>query len=107
MRRFAIDKARCYERRVTLTDQAADLEAEPAPSAADVAALNAEQHAAWRAWASLPEASRAVLWHVVVERQTPAELADPWHQPQRRYATGAPGQGATAASVPPTAPGGH
>jgi RNA polymerase sigma factor (sigma-70 family) len=75
MRRFAIDKARCYERRVTLTDQAADLEAEPAPSAADVAALNAEQHAAWRAWASLPEASRAVLWHVVVERQTPAELA--------------------------------
>jgi len=75
MRRFAIDKARTYERRVTLTDQAADLEAEPAPSAADVAALNAEQHAAWRAWASLPEASRAVLWHVVVERQTPAEIA--------------------------------
>ena len=75
MRRFAIDKARSYERRVTLTDQAADLEAEPAPSAADVAALNAEQHAAWRAWASLPEASRAVLWHVVVERQTPAEIA--------------------------------
>src|SRR6185437_4564607 len=53
----------------------ADLEAEPAPSAADVAAVNAEQHAAWRAWASLPEASRAVLWHVVVERQTPAEIA--------------------------------
>ena len=75
MRRFAIDTARSYERRVTLTDQAADLEAEPAPSAADVAALNAEQHAAWRAWASLPEASRAVLWHVVVERQTPAEIA--------------------------------
>jgi RNA polymerase sigma factor (sigma-70 family) len=75
MRRFAIDKARSYERRVTLTDQAADLEAEPAPSAADVAAVNAEQHAAWRAWASLPEASRAVLWHVVVERQTPAEIA--------------------------------
>jgi hypothetical protein len=60
---------------VTLTDQAADLEAEPAPSAADVAAVNAEQHAAWRAWASLPDASRAVLWHVVVERQTPAEIA--------------------------------
>ena len=75
MRRFAIDTARSYERRVTLTDQAADLEAEPAPSAADVAAINAEQHAAWRAWASLPEASRAVLWHVVVERQTPAEIA--------------------------------
>src|SRR6185437_6590249 len=53
----------------------ADLEAEPAPSAADVAAVNAEQHAAWRAWASLPDASRAVLWHVVVERQTPAEIA--------------------------------
>ena len=75
MRRFAIDTARSYKRRVTLTDQAADLEAEPAPSAADVAAVNAEQHAAWRAWASLPEASRAVLWHVVVERQTPAEIA--------------------------------
>jgi RNA polymerase sigma factor (sigma-70 family) len=75
MRRFAIDTARSYQRRVTLTDQAADLEAEPAPSAADVAAVNAEQHAAWRAWASLPEASRAVLWHVVVERQTPAEIA--------------------------------
>jgi RNA polymerase sigma factor (sigma-70 family) len=75
MRRFAIDTARSYQRRVTLTDRAADLEAEPAPSAADVAAVNAEQHAAWRAWASLPEASRAVLWHVVVERQTPAEIA--------------------------------
>ena len=73
MRRFAIDTARSYQRRVTLTDQAADLEAEPAPSAADVAAVNAEQHAAWRAWASLPEASRAVLWHVVVERQTRSE----------------------------------
>ena len=46
MRRFAIDTARSYERRVTLTDQTADLEAEPAPSAADVAAVNAEQHAA-------------------------------------------------------------
>jgi RNA polymerase sigma factor (sigma-70 family) len=75
MRRFAIDTARSYERRVTLTDQSADLEAEPAPSAADVAAVNAEQHAAWRAWASLPASSRAVLWHVVVERQTPAEIA--------------------------------
>jgi hypothetical protein len=75
MRRFAIDTARSYQSRVTLTDQAADLEAEPAPSAADVAAVNAEQRAAWRAWASLPEASRAVLWHVVVERQTPAEIA--------------------------------
>ena len=75
MRRFAIDTARSYQRRVTLTDQAADLEAEPAPSAADVAAVNAEQRAAWRAWASLPEASRAVLWHAVVEGQTPAEIA--------------------------------
>jgi RNA polymerase sigma factor (sigma-70 family) len=75
MRRFAIDTARSYRQRVKLTGEPADLEVEPAASAADVAAVNAEQHAAWRAWASLPEASRAVLWHVVVERQTSAEIA--------------------------------
>jgi RNA polymerase sigma factor (sigma-70 family) len=75
MRRLAIDTARSYEQRVTLTDEPADLETEPVSSAADVAAISAEQRAAWRAWASLPDASRTVLWHLLVEEQTPATVA--------------------------------
>lgn len=75
MRRLAIDTARSYEQRVTLTDEPADLETEPVSSAADVAAVSAEQRAAWLAWASLPDASRTVLWHVLVEEETPATVA--------------------------------
>jgi RNA polymerase sigma factor (sigma-70 family) len=75
MRRLAIDTSRSYDHRVTLTDQPSDLESEPASSAADVSAVSADERAAWRAWASLPEASRTVLWHVLVEEQTPAAVA--------------------------------
>ena len=75
LRRLNIDQARSYSQRITLTDDDSDLEAEPASSAADVAASNAENSAAWRAWASLPESSRTLLWHLVVEEETPAQIA--------------------------------
>ncbi len=75
MRRLNIDNARSYGQRVALTDDDTDLETEPASSAADVAAANAENSAAWRAWASLPEASRTLLWHLLVEEETPAQIA--------------------------------
>jgi RNA polymerase sigma factor (sigma-70 family) len=75
LRRLNIDNARSYGQRISLTDDDSDLESEPASSAADVAAVNAEHSAVWRAWASLPESSRTLLWHLVVEEETPAQIA--------------------------------
>ena len=75
LRRLNIDNARSYGQRISLTDDDNALEGEPSSSAADVAALNAENSAAWRAWASLPESSRTLLWHLVVEEETPAQVA--------------------------------
>lgn len=75
LRRLNIDNARSYSQRVTLTGDDDDLESEPASSAAEVAAAHAENSAAWRAWASLPESSRTLLWHLVVEEETPAQIA--------------------------------
>ena len=75
LRRLNIDNARSYSQRISLTGDDSDLETEPAASAADVAAGNAENSAAWKAWASLPESSRTLLWHLVVEEETPAQIA--------------------------------
>jgi RNA polymerase sigma factor (sigma-70 family) len=75
MRRINIDLGRSYHQRVTLTGEAADLETEPAEPAEETYALQAEQQAAWRAWESLPEDTRALLWHLVVEEETPAQIA--------------------------------
>ena len=75
MRRFNIDTGRSYYQRVALTGEAADLDVDHAESAADVAAISTEQRAAWLAWASLPDASRALLWHLVIEEETPAQIA--------------------------------
>jgi len=75
LRRLNIDNARSYTQRVTPTADNTDLEREPAASAAEVAAVNAENSAAWRAWASLPESTRTLLWHLVIEGDTPAQIA--------------------------------
>lgn len=37
--------------------------------------LESDQRAAWRAWESLPDESRTLLWHLVVEEETPAQVA--------------------------------
>ncbi|MGI8667512.1 MAG: sigma-70 family RNA polymerase sigma factor [Jatrophihabitans sp.] len=75
LRRAHIDNGRRYYQRVTLTGDDSKLETEPAASAAEVAGERAEQGIAWQAWASLPEDSRTLLWHLIIEEQTPAQIA--------------------------------
>lgn len=75
LRRVNIDTGRSYYQRVTLTEDDRDLEVEHTDSAADIAMEQNEQSAAWRAWASLPESTRTLLWHLVIEEETPAQIA--------------------------------
>jgi RNA polymerase sigma factor (sigma-70 family) len=75
LRRVGIDTGRSYYTRVELTREDRDLEREHAPAADDAVLDNAENSAAWRAWASLPEETRSLLWHLVIEEETPAALA--------------------------------
>jgi RNA polymerase sigma factor (sigma-70 family) len=86
MRGIDIDRARLYRQRVSLigTDQPLDqpldapldqlLDHEQTTTAGDVS-YDDEQRAAWRAWESLPDDIRALLWHLVVEDESPAEVA--------------------------------
>jgi RNA polymerase sigma factor (sigma-70 family) len=75
LRRINIDNGRSYYTRVSLTDDDRDLEGDAGDSAADVLFENAEGSAAWRAWNSLPDATRTLLWHLVIEEETPAQIA--------------------------------
>ena len=75
LRRINIDTGRGYHQRVNLTSDDADLEGTPGDSAADITIEQREQSAAWMAWASLPESSRTLLWHLIVEEETPAQIA--------------------------------
>ena len=84
LRRVNIDTGRGYYQRVSLTGDDTDLEVAPAAagaaagaaaSAADIAIEQGEQTAAWQAWASLPDSSRTLLWHLLVEEETPAQIA--------------------------------
>lgn len=75
LRRVNIDAGRSYHQRISLTDDDRDLEVGETESAADVALTQDEQNAAWLAWASLPETSRTVLWHLIIEEETPAQIA--------------------------------
>jgi len=76
LRRVNLDVGRSYYQRITLTDDDADLEPmDSADSAADVALDQDEQSAAWRAWSSLPESSRTLLWHLIIEEESPAQIA--------------------------------
>jgi RNA polymerase sigma factor (sigma-70 family) len=75
LRNINIDTGRSYHQRVTLTDDEAAFEGEPAASAADVVLDNDLGRAAWLAWASLPATTRTLLWHLVVEDESPAQIA--------------------------------
>ncbi|MCW2524109.1 MAG: polymerase sigma factor [Frankiales bacterium] len=77
IRRIRIDIATRYEKRVGLTGEDAelDLKAEPAQGA-DSAAMEAlEARTVWKAYNSLPERWKTVLWHTLVEEQQPAAVA--------------------------------
>jgi RNA polymerase sigma factor (sigma-70 family) len=75
MRRFNIDTGRSYHQRVVLTEEQTDLEVDHAASSAQVVEEAGEGVAAWAAWQSLPESSRTLLWHLVIEEETPAQIA--------------------------------
>ncbi len=75
LRRVNIDTGRGYYQRVSLTDDDTELEGRPGESAADITIEQGEQSAAWMAWASLPDSSRTLLWHLIVEEETPAQIA--------------------------------
>ena len=75
MRNANVDVGRAYLNRVVLTDQDRLLDVEQAASAADISGEEAERSAAVRAWASLPEGSRTLLWHLLIEEETPAQIA--------------------------------
>jgi RNA polymerase sigma factor (sigma-70 family) len=75
LRRINIDNGRSYYTRISLTDDDRDLEGDVGDSAADIMFDNAEGSAAWRAWNSLPDATRTLLWHLVIEEETPAQIA--------------------------------
>jgi RNA polymerase sigma factor (sigma-70 family) len=75
MRRFNVDTGRAYHQRVVLTEEQTDLDVDHAASSAQVVEETGEGLAAWAAWQSLPESSRTLLWHLVIEEETPAQIA--------------------------------
>jgi RNA polymerase sigma factor (sigma-70 family) len=75
LRRINIDNGRSYYTRVALTDDERDLDLDPSESAAEVLADNDEGSAAWRAWSSLPDSAKTLLWHLIIEEETPAQIA--------------------------------
>lgn len=75
MRRFNIDTGRSYHQRVLLTEDDDELDVEHSASAAAVFETSDENRAAWQAWESLPDASRTLLWHLIIEEETPAQIA--------------------------------
>jgi RNA polymerase sigma factor (sigma-70 family) len=76
LRNLHSDQKRFDRRQVSLgTDDERDALTPPAPSAADTALERADEQAAWRAWQSLPPTQRTVLWHLVVEEESPTTVA--------------------------------
>jgi RNA polymerase sigma factor (sigma-70 family) len=75
MRRYLIDTGRSYSSRITLTEDETVLDLQHSDAAGDVYSADSEQRAAWLAWASLPDETRTLLWHLVIEEETPAQVA--------------------------------
>jgi RNA polymerase sigma factor (sigma-70 family) len=75
MRRFNIDTGRSYHQRIVLTEEQSDLDVDHAASSAQIVEETGEGVAAWAAWQSLPASSRTLLWHLVIEEETPAQIA--------------------------------
>ncbi|MDN5780214.1 MAG: sigma-70 family RNA polymerase sigma factor, partial [Humibacillus sp.] len=75
LRRINIDSGRRYHQRVVPTDDD-QIETAVAPSSEELALERSDERVAWSAWASLPEDSRTLLWALIVDEQTPAQLAE-------------------------------
>lgn len=74
MRRFNIDTGRSYQQRISLSSDDYVFDLEPAQSASEIYSIDDEHSAAWRAWESLPEDARVLLWHLVIEEESPARV---------------------------------
>jgi RNA polymerase sigma factor (sigma-70 family) len=76
IRRLDLDRRKSAYARVRLTGDHAALDVRVAAGAGDVMHEREEEHgAAVRAWASMPESSRALLWHLVVEGDSRSTVA--------------------------------
>jgi hypothetical protein len=76
IRRLDLDRRKSAYARVRLTGDEAALDVRVAAGAGDVVHEREEEHgAAVRAWASMPESSRALLWHLVVEGDSRSTVA--------------------------------
>ena len=76
IRRLNTDNGLRYQNRVQLTGDDSDFERKgQAPGADDQVLTGHENAAALRAWDSLPDAQRTLLWHLLIEEDTPAQVA--------------------------------
>lgn len=75
LRRTSIDVGRSYRTRIVLTDDESDLDGESPSSPGELVDDQVQQQAALAAWKSLPAESQTLLWHLLVEEESPASLA--------------------------------
>ena len=75
VRRINIDLGRRYRSRVDLTDDENTLDNPDGHSSEDHVIERDQQQTAWDAWRSLDDDSRDLLWKLVVDEATPAQLA--------------------------------
>jgi RNA polymerase sigma factor (sigma-70 family) len=75
IRRLYLDNQKSAYARVRLTGDHTALDVRTAAGADDVVHEREEHDAAMRAWASMPESSRALLWHLLVEGDSRTTVA--------------------------------
>ncbi|UQX88172.1 sigma-70 family RNA polymerase sigma factor [Jatrophihabitans telluris] len=76
VRRLSIDNGRSTYGQVVLTDMIEDLDPRMAPDEGSRYLERMEYGAALRAWQSLPDEPRELLWHTLIQEETAASLAD-------------------------------
>jgi len=75
IRRLDLDTRKSAYGRVRLTNDHAALDVRVAAGADDVVQEREDHGAAARAWASMPESGRALLWHLVIEGDSVSTVA--------------------------------
>ena len=75
VRRLSIDRAKSAQQREVPTGEESDLDRPTLESLEGQHVEGVDAALAWSAWTSLPEPTRALLWHAVVEEERPAEIA--------------------------------
>ena len=75
VRRLSIDRAKSAQQREVPTGEESDLDLPTQESLEGQHVEGVDAALAWSAWTSLPEPTRALLWHAVVEEERPADIA--------------------------------